>query len=938
MPHRARRLATKPNGWPDVQIWPVTRFYPESVALSSLPETPGISVCSASYRGYVVVAQPFHRAFLAIVLLLPLAVFVGSTARAATGLPSGFQEKAVFTGLNHPTNVEFSPDGRVFVAEKSGIIKVFDSLTDTTPTVFADLRTEVHNFWDRGLLGLALHPNFPADPRVYVLYTYDGVAGGTSPKWGTPGATDDPCPTPPGPTSDGCQVSGRLSVLSPSGQPGAPPQEKTLVEDWCQQFPSHSIGTIAFGPDGMLYAGGGDGASYNYVDYGQDGYTASDVTPDNPCGDPPKPVGTALAPPSAEGGSLRAQDLRTPADPTTLDGGIIRIDPDTGAAAPGNPGSGDVNAKRLVAEGLRNPFRFTVRPGTNELWIGDVGMSTSEEINRIPAPAAKLTNLGWPCYEGAAKHPGFDAAGLTLCQNLYASPGTVTAPYYAYKHSAKVVATDPCPTGSSSLGGLAFYSGTTYPAAYHGALFFTDYSRKCVWTMMPGANGLPDPTNIRVFASAIGGETELQAGPGGDIFGVDYDGNRIVRYVYNGANNAPVAAIKTDRTSGAAPLTVHLDATASSDADGNPLTYSWDLDGDGVYGDSTAATVTQTYQQVGKVTVGLRVSDGRGGTDTAQTVITVGSTPPTATIASPSPGTRWKVGDAIAFSGTATDAEDGTLPGSALKWDLIMHHCPSNCHEHYITSMTGDTGTFVAPDHEYPSWLELRLTATDSDGLTDIKSVRLDPETADITLASSPAGFKVSAFDQTATAPLKRTLIVGGSMSIAAPEPQLLNGRPYAFGSWSDGGGATHNITAPASATTYTATFRPRPDLARGRPVKVSTTQKAGLEGSKAVDGSTSTRWSSVYSSPQWIRVDLGAGTKVGRAVLRWETAYGKSYRVQVSNDGSTWTTVYSTTTGNGGVDDIAFTARTTRYLRVYGIARGTKWGYSLWELEAYDR
>jgi hypothetical protein len=120
--------------------------------------------------------------------------------------------------------------------------------------------------------------------------------------------------------------------------------------------------------------------------------------------------------------------------------------------------------------------------------------------------------------------------------------------------------------------------------------------------------------------------------------------------------------------------------------------------------------------------------------------------------------------------------------------------------------------------------------------------------------------------------------------------------------------------------------------------VKVSTTQKAGLEGSKAVDGSTSTRWSSAYSSPQWIRVDLGTGTKVGRAVLRWETAYGKAYKVQVSGDGSAWTTVYSTTSGNGGTDDITFSARTTRYLRVYGTTRATKWGYSLWELEAYDR
>jgi glucose/arabinose dehydrogenase len=449
--------------------------------------------------GVAVAAHPVLRAVLAALLVLPMAVSAAGTAHAAPALPPGFQERAVFTGLDHPANVEFSPDGRVFVAERSGIIKVFASLTDPAPSTFADLRAEVHNFWDRGLLGLALHPNFPADPRVYVLYTYDGLIGGPAPRWGTATGTGDACPTPPGPTGDGCQVSGRLSVLSPAdaGAAGGPVQERVLVEDWCQQFRSHSVGTIAFGKDGMLYAGGGDGASFTYVDYGQDGYPSSDVTPDNPCADPPRPAGTALAPPSAEGGALRAQDLRTPADPTTLDGGVIRIDPDTGAAAAGNPGSGDANAKRLVSEGLRNPFRFTVRPGTNELWIGDVGMSTWEEIDRIPDPAAKVTNLGWPCYEGAAKHPGYDAAGLTLCRHLYGTAGAVTAPYYAYKHSAKVVAGETCSTGSSSLGGLAFYSGSTYPAAYRGALLFTDYSRKCVWAITTAAGSCATSTTGR---------------------------------------------------------------------------------------------------------------------------------------------------------------------------------------------------------------------------------------------------------------------------------------------------------------------------------------------------------------------------------------------------------------------------------------------------------
>ena len=166
--------------------------------------------------------------------------------------------------------MRFSSDGRVFVAEKSGLIKVFDNLTDTTPTVFADLRTQVHNFWDRGLLGLALAPNFPTNPWVYVLYTFDAAIGGTAPRWGSVGGTSDGCPTPPGATADGCVVAGRLSRLQASGNVMIG-SEQVLIEDWCQQYPSHSIGSLAFGADGALYVSGGDGASFNFADYGQDG-------------------------------------------------------------------------------------------------------------------------------------------------------------------------------------------------------------------------------------------------------------------------------------------------------------------------------------------------------------------------------------------------------------------------------------------------------------------------------------------------------------------------------------------------------------------------------------------------------------------------------------------------------------------------------------------
>jgi glucose/arabinose dehydrogenase len=299
-------------------------------------------------------------------------VLAAPTSGAAATYPMGFSEHTVFSGLTNPTAIRFASDGRVFVAEKSGLVKVFDSLSDAQPDVFADLRTQVHNFWDRGLLGLALDPHFPANPHVYVLYAHDAAIGGAAPRWGAPGATSDGCPTPPGPTADGCVVSGRVSRLTASGN-SMVGIEQVLIEDWCQQYPSHSIGSLDFGPGGALYVSGGDGASFNFVDWGQDG------NPLNPCGDPPGGVGAALTPPTAEGGALRSQDLRTPAsDPTSLDGALLRVDPATGAALPDNPNaaSGDPNARRIVAYGMRNPFRFAVHPGTGDIWLGDVGWNT----------------------------------------------------------------------------------------------------------------------------------------------------------------------------------------------------------------------------------------------------------------------------------------------------------------------------------------------------------------------------------------------------------------------------------------------------------------------------------------------------------------------------------------------------------------------------------
>ncbi|SBT40985.1 penicillin acylase family protein [Micromonospora auratinigra] len=128
-------------------------------------------------------------------------------------------------------------------------------------------------------------------------------------------------------------------------------------------------------------------------------------------------------------------------------------------------------------------------------------------------------------------------------------------------------------------------------------------------------------------------------------------------------------------------------------------------------------------------------------------------------------------------------------------------------------------------------------------------------------------------------------------------------------------------------------------NLAQGRPANASSTQfLTSYTPDKAVDGSLGSRWASSYNDNQWIRVDLGAARGVGRVVLRWESAYATGYRIEVSGDGSTWTPVFATTVGNGGVDLVTFAPTTARYVRMYGVKRATSYGFSLYEFEVYGR
>src|SRR4051794_16518512 len=488
-------------------------------------------------------------------------------------LPAGFTDTTVYNGLVTPTAVRFAPDGHVFVAQKTGVVNEYDNLADTTPTRYVDLSRNVDDFIDRGLLGLAIDPRFDSGrPYIYVMYTYDKDPNSTRfPAW------NDNCPDPPGADSGGCPVLGRLSRIDPDGT------EHVLIQDWCAVYSTHTIADLRFGPDGALYASAGDGASYTVADYGQGDTHLG--TPPTACGDPPEPVGGDQGPPTAEGGALRSQAFRRAAgEPVTLDGSIIRVNPDTGDAMPDNPAVADPNAnrRRIVAYGFRNPYRFTFRPGTGELWMGDVGWNTWEEVNRLP-DTTTIRNFGWPCYEGQGRQPAYDALDATICENLYPQ-GTAVGPWFQYNHSADVGS---CPAGTSSPTGIAFYTGTQFPAAYRNGLFVADYARDCIYFFAAGAGGTPDPNSVTVFAKGAGFPVDLQVGPDGALYYADIADGTIQRIPFRAGSRSPPARAGARPDHGPTRLAVSFNGATSTDPDGDALTYSWDLNGDGTFGDST---------------------------------------------------------------------------------------------------------------------------------------------------------------------------------------------------------------------------------------------------------------------------------------------------------------------------------------------------------------
>jgi hypothetical protein len=334
---------------------------------------------------------------------------------------------------------------------------------------------------------------------------------------------------------------------------------------------------------------------------------------------------------------LRAQSFRRPLDqPATLDGTIARVDPATGNPLPSNPNysARDIDRRRIVAYGLRNPYRFTLDPNstTTDLWIADVGEATYEEVDEDSHPLSKPTlNFGWPCYEGDQVGPTY--GGISYYSNFELCAPTVGSsplafPFYEYMHVPLAFPGDTCIEGTdSALSAISFADDhSPYPPVYRGALFLGDYTRSCIWALLPDTpGGRPDPNRPSEIVmddnsttADAGSPVDLETGPDHNLYYADTRSGAIRKLSYGAYPDAVAIA---DPTFGRAPLTIHFHGDGSTSPDLGAR-YAWQL-GDGSE-QQRGADVTHRYTSPGLYTATLTVTDHNGNRDSSSIRIAVG--------------------------------------------------------------------------------------------------------------------------------------------------------------------------------------------------------------------------------------------------------------------------------------------------------------------------
>jgi glucose/arabinose dehydrogenase len=760
-----------------------------------------------------------------------------STQAAGSVLPS-FADDTVVSGLSFPTGFAFLPDGRVLVAEKEGRVRLVAN-GQLQPTPVLDIQSRVNSYWDRGILGIAPDPAFATNGYFYVFATYENDASNvTGPKTSqvlryTLGANN---------IADPASATVILGSVTGAGCPDPSSNADCLPAEGS----SHSGGSLRFGSDGYLYVSTGDAASFTAVD----------------------PL------------ALRAQDVNSQA------GKILRITA-SGQGVNGNPfwdGNASHPRSKVWALGFRNPFRIVLRPGTSMPFVGDVGWSTWEEVDVVPAGS----NAGWPCYEGNHVQDGY--ASSPVCSSLYgAGPSAVLAPLTEWPHNGG---------GGAAMAGT-FYTGSVFPSTYQGALLYSDYARGWVRSVAVDSNNQLASASAQ-FAGGQNGLVQMETGPDGALWYVAI-GSGELRRIYYTVRYTPIqcpdgqfrAEYFPSLDLSGVPVQrceTSVQYTGGSPVDGiGPEYFSARWTGRFPFGNDSY-TFSTTSDDGSRIRVDNELilddwHDGAANTVTVDKVMTAGdhtvaveyyqgcceaemhagwqglhpNTAPVPSIASPAAGATFKVGDVIQLQGSASDAQDVTIPASSLRWDVIQMHCPgfgTECHQHPLLTLAGSAAQFTAPDHGDGSYFLIKFTATDSQGTTATATQQVDPKTLQVTLATSPSGGTVVYDGTSHTAPYTATTIAGSTHSI-----EVTPAAGQIFGGWSQGGAARQNVTVGEQDVTYTAMLgspttpptptptpsptttpspSPTPSACSPRP-RVVLTIRPGPNGGRVVEVATST-------------------------------------------------------------------------------------------------
>jgi hypothetical protein len=494
-----------------------------------------------------------------------------------------------------------------------------------------------------------------------------------------------------------------------------------------------------------------------------------------------------------------------------------------GPAAPGQIARTEEGnyCEETFVKGFRNPFRFAVdydARGTR-LFINDVGGQRWEEVDEARFGADGGNDYGWNICEG--RHDNVYRGGQEDC-----SSATKTAPIHEYNHD----------TGCESITAGTFVpDSSNWPARYRDDYLYGDFVCGKIFSLSEKPDGSGYAREMFIGGLGTRSAVAMTFGPYKGtqaLYYATFDGNggSIRRVAYTPGEQPPVADVRMakdasgeeqpnhgDADAGVPDFQMNFDASGTRDPNGNAgLTYRWDFDGDGDVDQSDPSpTMSHTYTERDRYAVTLTVEDGAGMvSEPARIEVFPGDAPPEPAITQAPE--EFRVGEPYTVDGTADDPDND---GVTLSWEVAQVHDEN--HEHPLKQdVPGESVEFNGPPSEglfstepTQNYAVVRLTATDSLGLSNTIERIVRPQTVDLTFRTQPSDLKVTVFGQVIRGERTVTAWVGDDLRVVAPRQRDRDGHTWAFKSWSDGGPATHVIDAPPAdapegGRTFTANFR----------------------------------------------------------------------------------------------------------------------------------